>query len=703
MFVLIFFVTISQQKADSLIAICNSEAEDSIKIQSLIELGRVMLRQDLDSSQFYIDSAYNWALRIEYQKEVANSLNFHGVIAWYRNDLVLAKDYFVKVYKYSKKWNLKQFQAKAAGNIGLIHNSFGEYSNAEPYFLEAIEIYKNLNDSAAISKNSVDYSRSLSHRGLFKEATAYLLDATSYFEATKNEFNLVYAYSELGSLYANQNDFDQSLHYYLQSEAIDQKLEATDILANIYVGIGLLYEQKKMDLEKAEEYYLKALNSTNAYNHESTLISVTNNLATLYYMQKKYPKALEQYKLAYKLSEGSSFYTSKIPLMINIGASYMHVHQFDSAKYFLDLSLESATQAGEIQYMINAHKNLFSLDTTMGDYRSAIAHLNPIQALHDSIWKQENMEKINELKIRFETEKKENENKLLKKENELNEAIIRNHRIIGLISGIALIILIALGIWLYLSRKKLAELNQILSEQKNELQQLNNTKDKFFSIIAHDLKSPFSSLLGLLDSLGEDFDTISDYEKKIIIDNLRRSSNNTFNLLINLLEWTSLQRGHIKFNPEEIYLTNSVQHVFEVLESRAKMKEQSLIMRIADNLVVNTDKVMLESTILNIVNNSIKFTPDGGQIKVLAKPLETHIKVSITDNGIGIPSNKIDSLFSLDSGYKRKGTNNELGTGLGLVLCSDFIKAIGGEITVNSEEGVGSEFSFTIPISNGAT
>lgn len=687
----------NNQNTDSLRGILCSRQDDTIKVKALIEIGKTFLYSKVDSGIFYFDSSYNWSKRISVRKEESNSLNLLGVCYLHKNELDTAKYFFEEAYAIAKEIKFTKRQAATAGNLGIVYEKFGSTHLANEYFRKAIDLFEQIGDSAQQSKNMVDLSRNMVTQGSFHEALATLLTATRYFEKHNDDFQLIFAYINLGNLYYNLADFDLSLKYFLLGIEVDRRVERIDQLAVSLTGVGLLYEKLKKDSQKAEEYYQQAIEESNEYNYQSTMICVTNNLANMYVGTKDYAKALEQYKIAFRLYEESNFYKSEIPIIINLGICYLNLGSLDSARFFLNDGLQKAENAVSAQYIAIAHSHLFKLDSITGDYLPAIEHLKIFEAFQDSLWRKENQDKIKELEIRFETEKKDQENTLLKNENKLKARIIQNHRVIGAVISLALALMIILGIWLYRSRKKLKELNARLEAQKLELQQLNVTKDKFFSIVAHDLKSPFNSLLGLLDMLEEDFDAISDDDKMEIIVSLRKSSHNTYHLLLNLLDWSRNQRGHIKFEPQEFKVAESVQSVFRLLRNRAKLKGHQLSAEIPDDLEIYTDKIMFESVVLNLVNNSIKFTNNGGNILISVRRVEEGLFVSVKDNGIGVPSENIAHLFELGSDFKRMGTNDEMGTGLGLILCNDFVHLMGGVISVESEENEGSEFSFTIP------
>ncbi len=248
--------------------------------------------------------------------------------------------------------------------------------------------------------------------------------------------------------------------------------------------------------------------------------------------------------------------------------------------------------------------------------------------------------------------------------------------------------------------------DQIQSEeriktQNEKLSELNITKDKFFSIIAHDLKNPINAIMNfseiLLDSVkNNDFSDVEEITEYMLI-----ASKQEMDLLTNLLDWSRSQSGKVKYDPETFKLEELVKEVSELLSWAANQKNIRTIQSIPPDLEIFADRNMLHTVIRNLISNAIKFTPDNGQINTIAYENLNELKFSIIDTGIGIKEECCSKLFRLDSHQTSKGTNQEQGTGLGLILCKDFIEAHQGKIWVESEFGKGSTFSFTIPLNKG--
>jgi len=244
--------------------------------------------------------------------------------------------------------------------------------------------------------------------------------------------------------------------------------------------------------------------------------------------------------------------------------------------------------------------------------------------------------------------------------------------------------------------KKQAEEQIKLKNQ--ELVTINSEKDKFFSIIAHDLKSPFNSFLGLTQLLAEDLPNLSLTEIQTMAMSLSKSADGLYELLENLLEWSRLQRGMTSFAPKKIQLVPKTEEIMRLLIDSANKKNLQIDLNIPEDLNVFADEYMLASTIRNLTSNAIKFTPKGGKVSLTVKPTENnHVEFAICDNGIGMDKDMIEKIFFVDKFNNRQGTDGEPSTGLGLVLCKEFVEKHSGRIWAESEVSKGSTFYFTIP------
>jgi signal transduction histidine kinase len=238
-----------------------------------------------------------------------------------------------------------------------------------------------------------------------------------------------------------------------------------------------------------------------------------------------------------------------------------------------------------------------------------------------------------------------------------------------------------------------------LQEKNEELYDLNATKDKFFSIIAHDIKNPFTAIVGFSELLLKNFNKWTDDKKVKTIMMLSESSKNLYELLENLLQWSRSQRGLIDCDPLKLDLNDAVERIITLLKPNADAKEIKIIKNIPDSgLILFADPRLLDVILRNLISNALKFSYKGGQIEIKAEAGEEFVLVSVIDNGIGISADAIDNLFRIDVYNTSIGTNDEKGTGLGLILVKEFVTKLGGSISVISELGKRSEFTFSIPL-----
>lgn len=254
----------------------------------------------------------------------------------------------------------------------------------------------------------------------------------------------------------------------------------------------------------------------------------------------------------------------------------------------------------------------------------------------------------------------------------------------------------AVGIVRDITARKQAE--RILEQKNKELKEANATKDRFISILGHDLRSPFNALLGFTDLLSMNIENYDKAEIKKFIDLIKESANQTFNLLNNLLDWSRCQRNQIPFNPQKTSVYYLVHVTYMQISHIAMEKKIDINLEIAKELMVLVDSEMIKTVIRNLMSNAIKYTSEGGSIHVSANEKYNFVEIEISDTGIGMTEKVKNSLFRIDQIKSQKGTNGEAGTGFGLLLCKEFIEKHRGKISIESELGKGSRFTIALPV-----
>jgi signal transduction histidine kinase len=295
----------------------------------------------------------------------------------------------------------------------------------------------------------------------------------------------------------------------------------------------------------------------------------------------------------------------------------------------------------------------------------------------------------------LQIESQEKQIRELEQENRLRELSLNRETVIRrYMTGIIMLSLIILGMFIYMyfmTRKT----NRELLESKKHVDSLNATKDKFFSIIAHDLRSPFNSILGLSSLLLQRQRIMDPDDREKLTAAINESAQNSFRLLDSLLEWARTQSGAIPFDPRQISLKENANEVIRLLTPQAN--EKNIVLEfLADDILLNADKNMLHTILRNLISNAIKYSYSGDKVSIGAEEKEGQVWIRVHDTGIGIPEAAQRDLFSISDSYRIAGTAGEKGSGLGLVICKEFVEKHGGSIGLESVPGKGTTFYFSI-------
>jgi signal transduction histidine kinase len=335
-----------------------------------------------------------------------------------------------------------------------------------------------------------------------------------------------------------------------------------------------------------------------------------------------------------------------------------------------------------------------------GDFKKSLSFYKQHHQLEDSLFSQSMQSKLLQNEIRFETESKEQQIRALTRMEELQKSEIKKQELITNILVIVVALTVILLFSVYRSGQRRIRINKLLLEHQDEikkrsveLEQLNQVKDKFFSIVSHDLRSPMNALSGVLDLMNKE--QITQDEFKTLSKELQVRFNHTRGLINNLLDWALLQMDKLKIQVEKINMKDLVATNLSMLES-LQLKKVTIKNLIDPSVVTVGDRNMINLVIRNLITNAIKFSEVGGEIIVSAKDAGDFYTISVQDFGVGIAPDIQKILFEKTTGYSTRGTANEKGTGLGLILSKEFVERNGGKIWLESEPGKGSTFFFTI-------
>lgn len=572
--------------------------------------------------------------------------------------------------------------------LGVIYGNLGMLDSAYSYYIKAFEIAETINDSTQIAYSLNNIGDYYYKSALFSIALENIYMAYEIFEKIDNQRGMAYTLNDIGEIYLKQKDYDKALDHFLRSGNIrfelgDDRGYAKSLLnqANAYAKMG--------DDDKALSMYKEAMIYSKKAGYIKGESWVLAGLSSIYTKQKRYEEALENRfdALEIDLEIGNKY--GEIINYNQIGYIYFVKKNYAAAKTYLLKALQEGESTGHRDQSMISYNLLRRLSILSGNYKNAYSYLEKYEALEDSIFSQESANKIADLQTAFLTERKDRENMLLKKTIEY-EKQTRNYLVMIFVLILGAVVLL---IWKFRAQKKA---NKQLNMANKELNDLNAQKDKMFSIIGHDLKNPVGSIMNFLEILHTDYDVIDEEKRQLFIQYSYESSKQLTDLLMELLEWGRISRGLIKINPEEIELGDICEGLQDLLYPNAQQKEITIELGGCD-VVIRTDRNMINTVLRNFLNNAIKFTPRGGTIKLFYEQDKEYHYITTEDTGIGIPEEQVDDLFRIDKVTTTAGTEKEEGTGLGLPIAKEFVDKCNGDIIVESEPGKGSKFILKLP------
>jgi len=549
-------------------------------------------------------------------------------------------------------------------------------------------------------------------KGYFDMGLEYFYKSLEYYEELNDIDGLSRVYNNIGLIYLTTKELNKSIEFLEKSIALSKKIDSKFMLGNSYYNLGLVYNSQ-MKYEKSIKQIALSLpylfQSKNIYGYSQALSYQGDN----FIKTEQYDKALEYLNKALESLDTTIDIRSKSIIMNHFSNYYLCTgdhkkaleYAFEAYHISLDLDL-LYDQWKSTEYISRAYAEI-------GNFDSAYKYRSLYSDLIDSLRNEEEVKKKKEIEMEYNFSKKTRQMELEqhKKELEFQNQIYRGNLLLYFISA-AFVLLLIVAFIIYRDYKQksrmndlLIEKNNLITNQKDELEHLNkeldesnSTKDKFFSIIAHDLRNPISALKQVTDMLALEFDTFEEDEKKELIGLLKKSSDSVSQLLDNLLTWSRSQRGIIEFEPEEFDLSELVKMIIDLQTNQAARKNIQLVNSMPDYLKINADKNMINTVIRNLISNAIKFTNNGGKVEINAQKLSDRIEIDVEDNGVGMDEDTTTKLFKIDKTFTTEGTNEEVGTGLGLILCKEFIDKHNGNISVESTPDKGSMFVISIPI-----
>lgn len=589
----------------------------------------------------------------------------------------------------------------ALNNLGEKASRMQNYETARLIYHETFAIALRNNNRNGIGRcNSNLGNLHLYYLSDFSGAHEFFLEALKIAEELDNQQEIATNYNNIGNVHFFLFEFDKALELYRKALLISQKSDPQKDNHRILNNIALVYSVTGKS-DSALYLHHQILENAIRVNDKKIIANAHLNLGDYEYNRGNSEKAIPYYKKAIAIYKTTDDPIGLAMSYNHLSALYNRDSQFRSAEAYLDSSFEISARIGSRAMLLNNYDKLSIILYNQEKYKEAMDLYRQYYPLRDSLFNEKRTAQIAEMQTRFETEKKETENKLLRSEATVKQLEINRQRAIRNFSIVISVLLIITILVIY-SRFRLKEQsNRLLSSKNEQLQILNATKDRFFSIIAHDLRNPMGPLVSLTDYLAGDYQNIGEPKKEKMFLTIHKSVITLNNLLENLLKWVLSQLDKLEVTPKNIRLFQIIDEVKNELETETDKKQIRLEILINEDLQAWTDPVIVSVILRNLVHNAIKFSPEQSVVRIkTGEENEKYISISVQDQGCGIEKADIEKLFRIESDHRKIGNPQNKGTGLGLIVCSELVKKSGGEIFVDSEPGKGSIFTFTLPKSS---
>jgi len=565
--------------------------------------------------------------------------------------------YYNMAIEIAKKESDKLGEANLLSRIGSVKYRQGEYDQALDSFVKALNINRNSNDKVRIANSLNNIALVLNMLDQHEAAIENHINSALLCIETGDSVLLATNYFNIGIIYLALNKYDTALLYANKSSQINSLTNNNTTLYELNSLKGNIYLEQG-NLLQAKQAFLKVINKNN-YNNKWEM---SYALAGLSLTEQK----LGNLKKSISYGERSIRFAREVKAKWDI----QNIAKILSESYALSHNFENA-------YSYYKEYSLYS----------------------DSIFNKQKESRINYLLLK----QKDFEYIILAKENEINTEKIQKKNNQMLLFSLGLLIFILITIYLYRTNflknklnKQLSIKNEEIAQKNKELIQLNATKDTFFKIIGHDLKSPMSTVVSFTDLLEQTYDNLSKKEVLEYISITKKSALNTIELLENLIEWAKAQTRITIAKPTETNISDLINDNLIHIRNIIIAKNIDLEINCDKNLTAVLDKNMTASIIRNLLTNAVKFTNENGEINIRVQKDNSSILITVSDNGVGMSEEKLDSLFQIEYAKSSLGTNKEKGTGIGLILCKELANKQGGDIWVESELGVGSTFYFRV-------
>lgn len=538
--------------------------------------------------------------------------------------------------------------------------------------------------------------------GRMDEALKYFMESAAVYKNKNKNLAQALSYFEIAMIHHKARNLEEAKTYYektleLASDSLDSRTRI-----NCYNGYALIYRSQG-EFDTAIKAFRNAYHLAESYNDRIWMGILSGNIGSIHMSTASYDSSLHYYFQNLNLVRNTLEFENEIETYSHIGRVYLLKKNYANAKLYLD-SACSIIRDRQIRFtdffnpMDHISKNYADLYAAVGDYQKAFEYYQKFHEVAQEKQDNVNGRSLKYLQSEYAFKQKTNEVEMLKKINEANVLLIRQQRVIGTVFAITILLLGAWAYNAYNTGQQRKALNKELHSSNTELARLNAVKDKLFSVISHDLRSPIATLKSILIFLKDGH--LSQDETHDLYSRLNHQLQACGNVLENLLHWAKAELNNSKSEVEKVILADVANEVALQLKDYIEEKNIQFHNQLNFQHIALADKVQVEIILRNLIANAVKFTSEGGQVKITGRVSEESIEIYVEDNGLGMHEHEVQNLFQPGRSFTRLGTNQETGSGIGLLITKEMISKNGGNIWVSSRKHEGTVFTFTLPLAS---
>ncbi|NUM69424.1 MAG: hypothetical protein HUU43_01140 [Ignavibacteriaceae bacterium] len=645
-----------------------------------------------------------------------------NICAEYQYKPELGIDYAKQALELATRENNARYTGWALFQMGNMYQSWDSLKISMDYYMQALEYAHKVRDSVLITNVYNNSGVIYKAWGSYNRALESYTNVFRFQLKGSTEDELIPVMYNIGIVQSLIKDYNSALKSYLECLRLLEKYPIPFGFIAVNTAVGDI-KKDLADYQSAEKYYKAAESFLDAENNDYLRIKVYLQLADLYRKMKNKDLALDYAGKALKIQNDKPDADGQADL--TMGAIFKEFRQFKEALVYFRKSLATYEKLGYNAEAVEAIEYLADTYYSTGEYKLAYDYKMRGAVLKDSIYNQDKLKEIDIVRAQFELDHKNEQLIYLQQKSSLQELRLNNQSNIMTFFAFGIIILSGfvialvyfnntkkkLNIRLGIKQKQIETHLAGLEEQNNQIQlqhskledyaaklkKSNQAKEKFLSIIAHDLKNPVHFIMNASEILEDDYGDLTDGERSDLIHRLKQSSRLSAELLQDLLTWAQNSMDMMEFNPVAFAVEKEAESIIALLEHSAKAKDIRISMKAEPGITAMADTAMINTVMRNLITNAVKFTKPGGIIVVEIKKINDSVLVSVNDNGVGMSDDDVDKLFRIDVKHSKKGTMEEAGTGLGLIICKEFIERNGGVLSVKSRLNEGTSISFTLP------